>query len=100
MTDSRREPLTYAGAGVDLDAREATAKRFGAIAKSTHGPQVINVPGAFASFFALGGHSLALTRLESEFGMTPSGRSRIHVSLPPAVPSALAKFIRPPMECA
>ncbi|MCA9856488.1 MAG: phosphoribosylformylglycinamidine cyclo-ligase, partial [Dehalococcoidia bacterium] len=55
MTDSRREPLTYAGAGVDLDAREATAKRFGAIAKSTHGPQVINVPGAFASFFALGG---------------------------------------------
>ena len=49
MTDSRREPLTYAGAGVDLDAREATAKRFGAIAKSTHGPQVINVPGAFAS---------------------------------------------------
>ena len=27
MTDSRREPLTYAGAGVDLDAREATAKR-------------------------------------------------------------------------
>jgi len=55
MTDSRREPLTYAGAGVDLDAREATAKRFGAIAKRTHGPQVINVPGAFASFFALGG---------------------------------------------
>lgn len=55
MTDSRREPLTYAGAGVDLDAREATAKRFGAIAKRTHGPQVINVPGAFASFFALSG---------------------------------------------
>jgi len=54
MTDSRREPLTYAGAGVDLDAREATAKRFGAIARGTHGPQVINVPGAFASFFALG----------------------------------------------
>lgn len=54
MTDSRREPLTYADAGVDLDVREATAKRFGAIARGTHGPQVINVPGAFASFFALG----------------------------------------------
>lgn len=54
MTDSHREPLTYAAAGVDLDAREATARRFGAIARGTHGPQVINVPGAFASFFALG----------------------------------------------
>lgn len=55
MVDPRREPLTYAAAGVDLDAREATAKRFGAIARGTHGPQVIDVPGAFASFFALGG---------------------------------------------
>ncbi len=55
MTDPARPPLTYAGAGVDLDAREATAKRFGPIARSTHGPQVIDVPGAFAGLFALGG---------------------------------------------
>ncbi|MQC16948.1 MAG: phosphoribosylformylglycinamidine cyclo-ligase [Chloroflexi bacterium] len=55
MTEPARTPLTYAAAGVDLDAREATAKRFGAIARGTHGPQVIDVTGAFASFFALGG---------------------------------------------
>ncbi|MDA0815093.1 MAG: phosphoribosylformylglycinamidine cyclo-ligase [Chloroflexi bacterium] len=55
MTEPGRSPLTYAAAGVDLDAREATAKRFGALARGTHGPQVIDVPGAFASFFALGG---------------------------------------------
>lgn len=54
MTDQPREPLTYAAAGVDLDAREATAKRFGPIARSTHGPQVIEVPGSFAGLFALG----------------------------------------------
>lgn len=40
--------------------------------------------------------SLALTKLEAEFGMTPSGRSRLHVEMPSAVPSALSKFIRPP----
>ncbi|MEZ6235081.1 MAG: phage terminase small subunit P27 family [Phycisphaerales bacterium] len=43
--------------------------------------------------------SLALTRLESEFGMTPSGRSRIHVSPPSTGPSTLAKFIRPTGVC-
>ena len=43
--------------------------------------------------------SLALTRLESEFGMTPSGRSRIHVQPPSTGPSTLAKFIRPTGVC-
>ena len=37
-TPPPREPLTYAAAGVDLEAREATARRFGAIARATHGP--------------------------------------------------------------
>jgi len=46
--------LTYASAGVDLVAREATAKRFGPIARATHGSQVIEVPGSFAGLFALG----------------------------------------------
>lgn len=54
MTDPARPPLTYAASGVDLDAREATARRFGPIARSTHGPQVIEVAGAFAGLFGLG----------------------------------------------
>ncbi|MCK9486662.1 MAG: phosphoribosylformylglycinamidine cyclo-ligase [Dehalococcoidia bacterium] len=54
MTDPARPSLTYVGSGVDLDAREATARRFGPIARATHGPQVIDVPGAFAGLFALG----------------------------------------------
>lgn len=53
MTDPARPPLTYAASGVDLDAREATARRFGPIARSTHGPQVMDVPGAFAGLFGL-----------------------------------------------
>jgi phosphoribosylformylglycinamidine cyclo-ligase len=54
MTDEARRPLTYAAAGVDIDAREATAKRFGAAARSTHGPEVIAVEGTFAGLFRLG----------------------------------------------
>ena len=38
--------------------------------------------------------SLALTKLEAEFGMTPSGRSRIHVELPQG-PSKLDKYMSP-----
>ena len=42
--------------------------------------------------------SLALTKLEAEFGMTPSGRSRIHVEPPVSEEvSKLAKFQRPPL---
>jgi len=55
MTDrDPRPPLTYAAAGVDLEAREATAMRFGGIGASTHGPQVLNFPGAFAGLFHIG----------------------------------------------
>ena len=42
--------------------------------------------------------SLALTKLEAEFGMTPSGRSRLHVEMPPDEPSPLSRFFRPPRE--
>jgi phage terminase small subunit len=40
--------------------------------------------------------ALTLTRLEAEFGMTPSGRSRLHVEMPPAEPSKLSRFFKPP----
>ncbi|GMU40374.1 MAG: phosphoribosylformylglycinamidine cyclo-ligase [Chloroflexota bacterium] len=55
MSDEPRPSVTYAGAGVDLDAREAIAKRFGGIAKTTHGPQVLGRSGGFAGLFHLGG---------------------------------------------
>lgn len=54
MSDDARRSMTYAAAGVNLDAREATAKRFGAIARRTHGPEVLTPSGAFAGLFALG----------------------------------------------
>lgn len=54
MSDEARKPLTYAAAGVDLDAREATAKRFGIAARGTHGPEVLTTSGAFAGLFHLG----------------------------------------------
>jgi P27 family predicted phage terminase small subunit len=40
--------------------------------------------------------SLALTKLEAEFGMTPSGRSRLHIEPPPGPPSELSRFFRTP----
>ncbi|MDA0270976.1 MAG: phosphoribosylformylglycinamidine cyclo-ligase [Chloroflexi bacterium] len=55
MSDEQRPAITYAGTGVDLDAREAIAKRFGAISKTTHGPQVLGRSGGFAGLFHLGG---------------------------------------------
>ncbi|MSQ41688.1 MAG: phosphoribosylformylglycinamidine cyclo-ligase [Dehalococcoidia bacterium] len=54
MTSASDRPHSYAAAGVDLDAREATAARFGAIAQRTHGPRVLTPPGAFAGLFRLG----------------------------------------------
>lgn len=54
MSDEARPPITYAASGVDLDAREAIAKRFGAIARTTHGPQVMGRSGGFAGLFHLG----------------------------------------------
>ncbi|MSQ31356.1 MAG: phosphoribosylformylglycinamidine cyclo-ligase [Dehalococcoidia bacterium] len=49
-----RRSLSYAGAGVDIDAAEATARRFGAIGRSTHGPEVLRLGGGFAGLFHLG----------------------------------------------
>jgi phosphoribosylformylglycinamidine cyclo-ligase len=54
MTEDARRPVTYAAAGVDIDAREATARRFAQAARSTHGPEVLRVEGAFAGLFHLG----------------------------------------------
>ena len=49
-----RRPISYADAGVDIDAGDATARRFGAIGRGTHGPEVLSLGGGFAGLFALG----------------------------------------------
>jgi phosphoribosylformylglycinamidine cyclo-ligase len=46
------EPLTYAGAGVDLDAAAAVVERIRAAVTSTHGREVVGVHGGFAGLFA------------------------------------------------
>jgi phosphoribosylformylglycinamidine cyclo-ligase len=49
-----RRSISYADAGVDIDAGDATARRFGAIGRGTHGPEVLSLGGGFAGLFALG----------------------------------------------
>lgn len=44
--------------------------------------------------------ALQLTRLEQEFGMTPSARSRIQVENPPPVDPALDEFLSPHLRMA
>ncbi|MDQ3810338.1 MAG: phosphoribosylformylglycinamidine cyclo-ligase [Chloroflexota bacterium] len=45
--------MSYAAAGVDLAAAEENVRRIGAHVRSTHGPQVLGVFGAFAGLFHL-----------------------------------------------
>jgi phosphoribosylformylglycinamidine cyclo-ligase len=55
MPDSTsRPPLTYAAAGVDIDARKRFIQRIGPIAAKTHSPQVLAGVGPFGALFALG----------------------------------------------
>src|SRR5688572_12362031 len=46
-------PLTYAAAGVDVDAANATVRRYGEIARQTARPEVLGGIGAFAALFQL-----------------------------------------------
>jgi len=50
---SSEQPLTYAGAGVDIDAADATVREYGAIARTTARPEVLGGIGAFAALFQL-----------------------------------------------
>ncbi len=55
MTGKNGQPsLTYADAGVNLDARAKFVERLGPIAKATHGPQVLSGVGPFGGMFKLG----------------------------------------------
>ena len=54
MSDRDPQPLTYAAAGVDVAARDAAARRYGEVARTTHGPEVLRIGGGFAGLFHLG----------------------------------------------
>ncbi|MEE8421655.1 MAG: phosphoribosylformylglycinamidine cyclo-ligase [Dehalococcoidia bacterium] len=60
MTNSDERPgtggITYAGAGVDIDAAEQTVRRYGEIARRTAGPEVLSGVGPFAGLFRLAGY--------------------------------------------
>lgn len=49
--------LTYADAGVNLDARAKFVERLGPIATATHGPQVLSGVGPFGGMFKLGDYN-------------------------------------------
>ena len=53
-SEQPRRSISYADAGVDIDASDTTARRFGAIGRGTHGPEVLSLGGGFAGLFALG----------------------------------------------
>jgi phosphoribosylformylglycinamidine cyclo-ligase len=51
----RRKPLTYAAAGVDIDAGDEVVDRIKPIVRRTYSPRVLGVHGAFAGMFRLNG---------------------------------------------
>jgi phosphoribosylformylglycinamidine cyclo-ligase len=54
MTAGEGKPLTYASAGVDLEARRAVVERYREIVRRAAGPRVLGGVGPFAGLFALG----------------------------------------------
>jgi phosphoribosylformylglycinamidine cyclo-ligase len=53
MVKNGQPSLTYADAGVNLDARAKFVERLGPIAKATHGPEVLSGIGPFGGMFKL-----------------------------------------------
>src|SRR5688500_7954724 len=50
----QREPLTYAEAGVDVEAGDRALALMRAAVEATHGPRVLGGVGGFAGLWALG----------------------------------------------
>jgi len=51
-----KDPLTYAAAGVDIDARKRFIDRIRPLAQATHRPEVLAGVGPFGGLFALSGY--------------------------------------------
>ncbi len=54
MTEADKPPLTYAGVGIDFDARQGLVAGFKEAAKRASRPEVLSGIGPFAGLFALG----------------------------------------------
>src|SRR5712691_3039860 len=54
MTEQLGRPLRYADAGVDIDAADATVRRYADVARRSSRPEVISAVGGFAGLFRLG----------------------------------------------
>lgn len=54
MSESQPGPLTYASAGVDLEARQKVVERYREVARGASRPEVLGGIGPFAGLFALG----------------------------------------------
>ncbi|MFZ9915669.1 MAG: phosphoribosylformylglycinamidine cyclo-ligase [Phycisphaerales bacterium] len=52
---SKKKPLTYAAAGVDIDAGDEVVDRIKPIVRRTYSPRVLGLHGAFAGMFKLNG---------------------------------------------
>ena len=50
-----KKPLTYAAAGVDIDAGDEVVDRIKPIVRRTYSPRVLGLHGAFAGMFKLNG---------------------------------------------
>ena len=51
MVKADSQPITYKDAGVDIDLKSRAMRTVAALAKSTHGPQVLTGIGSFGSLF-------------------------------------------------
>ena len=56
MTAGSDRPISYAGAGVDIAAADATVERYREIARRTERPEVLSGVGPFAGLFRLDGY--------------------------------------------
>ena len=54
-TKTAKKPLTYAAAGVDIDAGDEVVDRIKPIVRRTYSPRVLGLHGAFAGMFRLNG---------------------------------------------
>jgi phosphoribosylformylglycinamidine cyclo-ligase len=50
----KKEPLTYAGVGIDLEKRRATVERYRDVTRGATRPEVLSGVGPFGGLFALG----------------------------------------------
>ena len=75
------DDLTYAAAGVSLDAADAVVERLKGAVRSTNRPGVIDAHGGFAGLLALGGLGFAANQSVEEIRQHLGADSLAYLSL-------------------